>query len=146
QVCAASEAGNARRDGRAGSFPRGLEARRALPAAPKRAYDAGRMRRRPLFPLAFIPCVALACGPEPQAVTPVPTATPSAAPTAAPTTAPSASAAPTAAAALKTETLAADTPMRTVSGASFTAPKGWHVTTMADGDLILEEPAKELRI
>src|SRR5512134_3959287 len=93
----------------------------------------------PLF-VALVSGLFAACGPSPEPVTPAPTAKPSAAPVA---TA-SAAAAPDTAV-HKTETLAADTSMKTASSATFLAPKGWHVTEM-DGHLLLQEPEKEMRI
>lgn len=46
----------------------------------------------------------------------------------------------------KTTELAADTPMKTASGASFEAPKGWFVTERPDGVISLEAPEKDLTL
>ena len=48
-------------------------------------------------------------------------------------------------AAPKTTTVDADTPWKTASGATFTVPKGWHVTEN-HGVLVLEEPDRGLSI
>ena len=75
-----------------------------------------------LFPLLLVACHD-ACGPEPRPSPPPAAGT----------------------ATRETRTLPADTALATPSGATFTAPAGWHVTTR-EGRLVLEEPDRELRV
>lgn len=97
-----------------------------------------RFTPRPSLASLLLGSLLAACGPGPEPVTPAPTAKPSAAPVV------TASAAPDAAV-HRTETLAADTAMKTASGATFMAPRGWHVTEMGEY-LLLQEPEKEMRL
>jgi CubicO group peptidase (beta-lactamase class C family) len=100
------------------------------------------MRRHAGIPLICSLTAILACTGDPQPVLPVQPSN-TAAPAAEGTAAPSPSASPPAAeSVVKVD---ADSPMTTASGATYTAPKGWTVTTR-DGVLLLEDPNREVSL
>ncbi|WP_438024004.1 serine hydrolase [Sorangium sp. So ce233] len=100
------------------------------------------MRCRLIIPLVCTVSGAIACsGSEPRPVQPPPSIAGSSAqpPLAAPPAAPGAPAAES------VVTVDADSPMKTPSGATYTAPKGWTVTTRGD-IVVLEDANREVSI
>ncbi|HTN88300.1 MAG TPA: serine hydrolase [Sorangium sp.] len=101
------------------------------------------MRSRLVIPLVFMVSSAVGCaGGEPRPVQPAASITVAGRPAPAPAAPPSAVAAPAAESVVQVD---ADSPMKTPSGAAFTAPKGWKVTTRGDV-MVLEDMNREVSV